>query len=123
MRMPMKTGWIRAAVAAAALGGFAAACERNSDVRDPDVDGVAGLVIEPSSATVRTGTTRLLVARGGIAPYTWNVDNAAVGTVDPDINRTELALYRAGAVRDVNSVRVRDSHNPPWSATMSIVQE
>ena len=109
------------ALVALALGCLPA-CEENDDVRNPEGGPVEGLVIEPAVAEATLARPVTLTVSGGLAPYTWTVDSATLGAVTPNAVRTGIATYRATAVGGTSIVRVFDSHDPPWMATVMILQ-
>jgi len=125
----MKTFLSLSSVLAVILACVLAGCENNSDTGD--ADGVDGMRIVPAAVHLRTNQTDYVFSvEGGIAPYTWEVGNASLGTIVADAVRSEIATYtRAGAVAGQNTIRVTDSHNTnanqnaSWSAVATVIQD
>ena len=111
-------------MAIAALALALGACEENADVRDSAAaDGGGGLSIEPSIGQVgRLGSTAFVVS-GGLPPYRWTVANSAYGAVAASDDEGRAVTYTATALAGSNVIEVRDSHNPPWNALVSVIQD
>ncbi len=107
-------------------------CDFNDGVRSQAGAGEEVVfAIRPSGVHLSGGTTQVtLVAEGGKAPYTWEVEHAALGTITGGAFQDHVAVYTRTATSGVNTIRVTDSHNiqspderARWTAVATIVQD
>jgi hypothetical protein len=105
-------------------------CDFNEEVRTQP-QGEVSFAIRPSGVHLSGGTTQVTFeAVGGIPPYTWEVEHAAMGTIAGGAFRDHMAVYTRTATSGVNTIRVTDSHNiqspserARWTAVATIVQD
>jgi hypothetical protein len=113
----MNTSPIRAVLtcAAAALllafGMLLTGCEDDSG-------GTANLDIVPASVSFPAGTATniLLTALGGSPPYTWSVNDGALGGV---VDAGDTAIYTSTTAAGQNFVTVTDTDSNSVSATIN----
>lgn len=76
------------------------------------------LDIEPVSVTISTVTVTnvLFTASGGEPPYTWTVNDGALGSV---VDAGDTAIYTSTATNGQNFVTVTDTESNSVSATIN----
>jgi hypothetical protein len=83
--------------------------------------------IFPSALTVQTNATVLSIAgsvynfttRGGVAPYSWTLDNAGLGTLTP---AGSTATYTANGITGTGTISVTDGNGNRAAATVTQTQ-
>lgn len=75
-----------------------------------------GLEISPTSVNITGATNVAFSASGGAGPYSWSVDDAALGTV---VGADDTAIYSSSGAAGQNFVIVTDSQSNSVSATVT----